>query len=330
MTRPRTYEPKEKFVDRMNLLLKDKEDSNAFFACARSRPPKSIRVNTLKISPTELKKRLEKYGWKITTFNDHPEIIRIDSELFPGEIGKTKEHLLGYYYVQEITSMMPIIALQPKKEDILLDLCASPGSKTTQAAAIMENSGTIIANDLSIGRISILSANIEKNSVTNTIITRHDGLELCSRLKKMKFFFDKILVDAPCSGEGNIRVSPRTYLEWSVGMLKKLSKKQKKLASSAYELLLPGGMMIYSTCTHAPEENEDVIQYLIENYDDIRILPIEDLPIRSRPGILGWEGEKFDKDMINARRIYHHDNDMEGFFLCKITKDDKHKKDPKE
>lgn len=323
------YEPKPRFIERMSLLLKDKEDLNKFFEFAKTKPKKSIRVNTLRISPSELIKRLEKYNWKVKQISSQfPEIIQVQSNLEPGEIGKTKEHILGYYYVQEITSMMPIIALNPKENEMLLDLCASPGSKTTQAASFMKNQGTILANDVSMGRITILSSNLEKCGVTNTITTLHDGLGLCNRLKRLNqcnyhqqmslLSFNKILVDAPCSGEGNIRLSPRTYLEWSEGMLERFGKKQKKLASAALELLKEGGKMVYSTCTHAPEENEEVIQYLFDNYD-IEILPIN-LPIKSREGILEWKGKKFDKSMINCKRIYHHDNDMEGFFLCKILK----------
>ncbi|MBS3079401.1 NOL1/NOP2/sun family putative RNA methylase [Candidatus Pacearchaeota archaeon] len=321
MTLNRNYEPKPRFVERIKLLLDNEDDVNKFFEVAKTCGKKSIRVNTLKISPEELVIRLKNKGWKINQpFPHYPEIVQIDSILQPGELGKATEHILGYYYVQEITSMMPIIALQPKDDDILLDLCASPGSKTTQAAAMMDNKGTILANDLNIGRISILSANLERCSVTNTILTRHDGLELCAKLKKSKtrMKFDKILVDAPCSGEGNIRCSPRTYVEWSESLLENFGKRQKKLASKALELLKENGEMIYSTCTHSPEENESVVQYLLDNYD-IKILPIT-LPIKTRPGISKWKNETFHPDLKHAYRIYHHDNDMEGFFLCKIKK----------
>ncbi|MBS3075575.1 RsmB/NOP family class I SAM-dependent RNA methyltransferase [Candidatus Pacearchaeota archaeon] len=312
------YEPKPLFVERMHLLLKDEEDLKKFFEFAKTKTKKSFRVNTLRISPDKLIGRLKKYNWRLKQIEGYPEIIQVQNELEPGEIGKTQEHLLGYYYIQEITSMMPIIVLQPDAGDTFLDLCASPGSKTTQAAAKMNNQGTIIANDVSIGRITILSSNLEKCGITNTITTLHDGLELCNRLKRLDYNFSKILVDAPCSGEGNIRLSPRTYLEWSEGMLERFGKKQKKLASSALELLKVGGEMIYSTCTHAPEENEEVIQHLIDNYD-IEIQGVK-LPIKTREGILEWRGKKFDKNMINCKRIYHHDNNMEGFFLCKIKK----------
>ena len=214
--------------------------------------------------------------------------------------------------------MMPIVALNPQPDDILLDLCAAPGSKTTQAAAKMNNQGSIIANDVSLGRILILAANIERCGITNTIITKQPGNELTARLQKLNFQADKILIDAPCSGEGNIRCSPRTYLEWSEPMLKALAKKQRRIISSAVQLLKPGGEIIYSTCTHAPEENELNVQYMLDNFD-LEILPIT-LPIKTRPGITEWGDQKLSPELKKAVRIYHHDNDMEGFFLCKLRK----------
>ena len=314
----RNYEPKPLFVERMSILFNNnEEDVKKFFEIINVPYLKAIRCNTLKISPQELKKRLEDKGWKIKQIsNAHPEIMQIQSNLSPGELGKTKEHILGYYYVQEITSMMPIIALQPTSDDILLDCCASPGSKTTQAAALMNNKGTIIANDVSISRTAILSANLERCGITNTIITRHDAIHLNNKLKKLNLKFDKILVDAPCSGEGNIRTSPRTLLEWSEPLLKSLSKKQKQIASSAVELLKQDGEMIYSTCTHAPEENEEVVQYLLDNFN-LEIIETK-LPIKSRPGITNWKDQTFSKDMIKCHRIYPQDNNMEGFFVCKL------------
>ncbi len=315
----RLYEPKEKFVERIKLLLDDEEDVKKFFKMAKSEPRKSLRVNTLKISSDELMEGLRQKGWKVDQpFRDYPEIVKITSDLMPGEIGKAREHLLGYYYVQEVTSMMPIIALDVKPGDIVLDLCAAPGSKTTQAAALMENSGSIIANDVSMGRISILSANLQRCGVTNTIVTRHNGIELIAKLRKLGFKFDKILVDAPCSGEGNLRCSPRTLLEWSEGLLKSMGRKQKRLLDGVVDLLKEGGELVYSTCTYAPEENEMVVQYLLDNYD-MKILDSK-LPLKTRSGLTEWKGQNFDKSMKKAVRIYHHDNDLEGFFVCRLGK----------
>jgi NOL1/NOP2/sun family putative RNA methylase len=313
------YMPKDKFIGRIELLLNDKKDVEEFFKKCITAPKKAIRVNTLKITPDKLRKRLESYGWKIKQpFKDYSEVMIVESKLNPGEIGKTKEHILGYYYVQEITSMMPIFALKPKKGEVLLDLCAAPGSKTTQSAAMMENEGSIIANDLSVGRISILSSNLERCGVTNTIVTREAGSDLCMKLDKQGFGFDKILVDAPCSGEGNIRCSPRTCLEWSEKLLKSLSRKQKRLLEEAWKILKVDGELIYSTCTYSPEENESVVQHLLDKFD-AKIVDIN-LPIKTRPGISEWKDKFFSKELKKAKRIYHHDNDMEGFFVCKLRK----------
>lgn len=315
----KNYEPKPLFKERIKTLLKDEQDIEKFWEFSEKGLPKTIRCNTLKISPEELKKRLEDRGWKIKQpYKDFPEIMIIESALQPGELGKSREHLLGYFYVQEIASMMPILALNPKPEDIVLDLCASPGSKTTQTSAMMQNKGTIIANDKDIARISILSANLEKCGISNTLVTRHDGVILCEKLKKLSMKFDKILTDVPCSGEGNLRSSPKTLLMWNIKMINKLSRIQKKLASSALGLLKPGGELLYSTCTHAPEENELVIQHLLNNFN-IEIQEIN-LPLKTREGITEWQGQKLSQELKKSCRIYPQDNNTEGFFLCKIKK----------
>jgi len=313
------YEPKPLFKERIESLLDNKQDIEKFWQYSEMPLPRTIRCNTLKISSDELKKRLEEKGWKIKQlFSNYPEIMLIESSLQPGELGKTKEHLLGHYYVQEISSMMPMLALQPKQEDIFLDLCASPGSKTTQASAMMKNKGTIIANDKDIERISILSANLEKCGCSNVIITRHDAVQLCEKLKKLGFKADKILADVPCSGEGNLRSSPKTLLTWNVKVVQRLGRIQRKIAESAISLLKDGGEMLYSTCTHSPEENELNVQYLLEHYN-LKIEKIE-LPLKTREGITKWQNQKLSPELKKAHRIYPQDNNTEGFFLCKMKK----------
>jgi NOL1/NOP2/sun family putative RNA methylase len=315
------FQPKPEFVERMERLI-GKEDTKKFFEIAYTPSQDFIRVNTLKISPDELKKRLESYGWKIKQpYKEFPEamIVLRESNLNPGELGKSIEHLLGYFYVQEISSMLPIFALQPKENELFLDLCSSPGSKTTQAAAVMENKGTIIANEINIGRIRILSANLEKAGVMNAMITRMEGVSFCLKwAREIKTKFDKILVDAPCSGEGTLRKSPKTFVMWNMNFIRGLSKVQRRLASEALKLLRVGGEMIYSTCTLGPEEDEGVVNYLKQNFD-IRIEKVS-LPLKTRSGIVEWEGEKFDSELKNCVRLYPQDNDSDGFFLAKITK----------
>ncbi|MBU4085964.1 MAG: RsmB/NOP family class I SAM-dependent RNA methyltransferase [Nanoarchaeota archaeon] len=311
------YEPKPKFEERMLKLLGSREDYDKFLEISKIQSINSIRCNTIKISPEKLKKRLEEKGWKIEQpFPEFPEIIII-GKLNPGELGKSPEHMLGYYYVQEISSMLPILALAPKPGEILLDLCAAPGSKTTQASMYMENSGTIIANDKEVGRIKILASNTERCGCTNIIMTRHDAVQLCERLNKLRMKFDKILLDVPCSGEGNIRSSPKTLLMWNEKMIQKLSRLQRKIASTAIQLLKPDGELVYSTCTHAPEENESNVNFLAERFN----MSIEQisLPVKCRPGIQEWQGEKFIPETKNCCRVYPQDNNTEGFFLAKLT-----------
>lgn len=313
------FPPKQGFVDRMEALL-GKEGAKEFFEISYTKCPSSIRCNTLKMSPSELMERLEGYGWKVRQpFNEFPEVMIVESGPLPGDLGKTKEHLLGYYYVQEISSMLPMLVLKPKPGDFVLDLCASPGSKTTQAAAMMENSGFILANELNMGRIGILNSNLERCGVMNTIVTRKEGVALCERLlKKSKLRFDKILVDAPCSGEGTLRKSPKTFQIWNLNMIKKIAKTQRQLAAAAFGLLKVGGVMIYSTCTLAPEENEMTVNFLLKNFD-CEVLGMN-LPLKFRKGVCEWEGESFDKNVEKCLRLYPQDNDSDGFFVARIRK----------
>ncbi len=313
------FPPKQGFVERMERLL-GKDGAKEFFDISYTKCPSSIRCNTLKMEPEELLKRLKGYGWKVRQpFRSFPEVMIIDSGPGPGDLGKTKEHLLGYYYVQEISSMLPMMALRPEDGDHVLDLCASPGSKTTQAAAMMENGGFILANEISMGRIGILNTNLERCGVMNAIVTRKEGVALCERLlKKSKLRFDKILVDAPCSGEGTLRKSPKTFLMWNPNMIKKIAGTQRKLAGAALRLLKVGGVMIYSTCTLAPEENEMIVDYLVRNFD-VEVESIS-LPLKFRSGVCEWEGVEMNKNVKKCLRLYPQDNDTDGFFVARIRK----------
>ncbi len=310
------YEMKPVFEARMRRLLPDEKDFADFVKIIHEKPRRFIRCNTLKINPDELLKRLNK-KWKVVQpFDEYDEIMAVESELEPGELGNSVEHLLGYFYVQEISSMLPVLVLKPKPGDFVLDLCASPGSKTTQMAAMMNNEGTIIANDIKIDRIKILSSNLERCGVMNVIATRNDGVGLCNRLANKGFKFDKILLDAPCSGEGTLRSSPKTFKMWNLKVVKKLSREQKKLFAFALKCLKVGGEIIYSTCTHAPEENEGIVNFALKNFP-VEVEPLK-LPLKCRRGIGEWSGETFEKDVEKCCRIYPQDNDSEGFFVSKF------------
>ncbi len=310
-------EMKPAFEKRMLSLMKNDEDFKKFSEIIHISPRNFIRCNTIKISPENLIKKLNKKWIVEQPYENYPEIILINQKLGPGELGNAIEHLLGYYYIQEISSMMSAIALNPQPGEILIDLCASPGSKTTQMAAKMENNGTLIANDLKMDRIAILASNLERCGVTNQIVTKNDAIGLCSKLSKNNIKFDKILLDAPCSGEGTLRSSPKTFLMWNEKVVKNLSRQQKKLLAFALKCLKKGGTLVYSTCTHAPEENEEVIDFALKNFP-VKVEPI-DLPLKTRQGLAEWEGDVFNKEVEKCCRIYPQDNDSEGFFVAKMT-----------
>jgi NOL1/NOP2/sun family putative RNA methylase len=343
--------------ERMNKLLPNKEDFQKFLEVIRQEPQNSIRCNTLKISPEELLIRLGSKGWIVEQpFKNYPEIMIVkgkfvndkifdfnkikdkadpylknryqsasDSErniidLEPGELGRSMEHLLGYYYVQEIASMLPVLVLEPRPNQTIIDLCASPGSKTTQIAAAMENKGTVIANEVSLPRIIILASNMERCGAANVIITRKEGSAFCKKLNDRGFQFDKILVDAPCSGEGTLRSNPATAIMWNINTVRQMSAIQKNLLSSAIELLKINGDIVYSTCTHAPEEDEEVIDFVLKKFGDkIEVKSIK-LPIKCRPGLANWNNKPYNKEVTKACRIYPQDNNTEGFFIAKLRK----------
>jgi len=342
-------EAKPEFTERMkNLLGKDYAE---YLEILKEQPVRSIRCNELKISPKDLKSRLEQKRWKIKQpWKENPEVMIVEGkyeegnkvneehsynltetkskvsnlknliELDPGELGRALEHLLGYYYIQELASMLPIIALSPKQNELVLDLCSSPGSKTTQVASKMQNTGTIIANEVSLGRIKILAANLERCGVTNTIVTKKEGASLCNKFKKMDIQFDKILVDAPCSGEGTLRSTHKTYAMWNIKTVKALPRIQTNLFESALEILKPNGTLIYSTCTHSPEENEGVLDYILKKYKGkIKVEKIQ-LPIKPRPGITAWQNKEYQEEVKLSCRVYPQDNNTEGFFLVKIRR----------
>lgn len=316
----RPLELKPLFTERMKELFGDEREYSEYLKSLEKPVLNSIRCNTLKISPENLKKRLEKRGWKIDQpWKNHKEVMVVKNDLLPGELGRSLEHLLGYYYIQELSSMLPVIALNTKKGEMVLDLCASPGSKTTQMSACMENEGTIIANEINLGRLRILATNLERCGVANAVITKKEGSALCRRLERRKILFDKILVDAPCSGEGTLRSTPKTAIMWNINTVKQLSNIQKNLVSSVIPLLKQGGTLVYSTCTHSPEENEGTVDFILKNFPEMKIEKTA-LPVECKEGIEHWQDKQYSKEVKHSCRIYPHVSDTEGFFVAKFRK----------
>jgi len=201
------------------------EEYKKLEACLFVKPKKAIRVNTIKISRNKLLKKLEERGIKLKQIPWYKDGFFVESEK---GIAKTLEYFLGYYYIQEASSMIPPLILDPKEGEKVLDLCAAPGSKTTQIAMLMKNSGLIVANDDNLERIKALRTNLQKMGVKNCIVTYERG----ENFWKHEIKFDKVLVDAPCSGSGKIISSFSSINLWSQTNVKKLSILQKKLSLS--------------------------------------------------------------------------------------------------
>lgn len=303
---------KEKFVERYSKLTDFEEFKKYSLTFLR----RSIRANTLKISVEELKKRLEK-NWKLEQIPWCKEGFYIEHvKKERRDIGNLIEHSLGYFYIQEAASMIPPIVLGPEADDTVLDMAASPGSKTTQIAALMKNKGILIANDLTTERIKPLSMNIQRCGITNCIITLMQG----QWFKKSNMEFDRILVDAPCSGTGTIRKSLKTLRIWNPNMVRRLAGTQKQLIETAFNILEHNGTLVYSTCSSEPEENEGVIDFLLNKYENAKIEPITLKNIKRSDAILEFENNKYNGEIKKCLRIWPQDNDTEGFFVAKLRK----------
>ncbi|PLW80139.1 tRNA methyltransferase [Candidatus Woesearchaeota archaeon] len=303
------------FEQRYKGLCRNEEDYEEFMKYSLSFLRRSIRINTLKADIESVKKSLSEKGWILTQIPWCKEGFWIDNKTGRRDIGNTEEHMLGYIYVQEAVSMIPPIVLNPHPGETILDMCASPGSKTSQIAMYMKNQGILLANDYKGMRVRPLGINMQRIGATNILITLMDG----ARFRDLEF--DRILVDAPCSGSGTIRKSLKTLRMWNERSIRRIAGQQKTLLENAYKLLKPGGTIVYSTCTLEPEENEGVVNYLLNKYSDMECVPFE-IDMKLGEPILEWNDEKFNPQVKNVLRIWPQDNDTEGFFVAKLVKKD--------
>lgn len=300
---------KPDFVSRYKELLGN--DYEEFIQCSFSFLRRSLRVNTLKIDIESCRKRLEN-NWKLRQVPWCREGFWIESER--RDIGNTAEHALGYIYVQEAASMIPPLVLDPRPGETVLDMAAAPGSKTSQMAAMMENKGILVANDIKPDRLKPLGLNLQRCGITNTVMTIGFGQRFREPI------FDRILIDAPCSGTGNIRRSLKTVEIWNPSMIRRLAHTQLDLLETAYAALKPNGVVVYSTCSTEPQENEGVISKFLEKHSEAKIENPNLNGIKSAKPILEFDGEKYDERVKECIRLWPQDNDTEGFFVTKIMK----------
>lgn len=299
----------EDFLQRMQVLLND--EYSAFLESFNQQRFYGLRVNTLKITPEELQAQVPFHLRPIPWVKEGFYYEEQDDP------GKHPYHSAGLYYIQEPSAMAPGAFLQAEPGDKVLDLCAAPGGKATQIGAALRGAGVVVANDINFKRAQVLAMNIERMGVTNSFVTQEDPRRLAEYFPG---YFDKILVDAPCSGEGMFRKMPEAVDHWSSEYVGTCAGMQREIMDYAARMLKPGGVMIYSTCTFAPEENEGSIERFLTRHPEFRLLelpPYEGLA-SGRPEWI--EGGR--SDLAKTVRLWPHHLEGEGHFVARLQKVD--------
>ena len=285
------------FEERMRQLLSDEEYDEFMRAFdAQEARHKALRLNYNKTGEKDLFTDLEKVPWE--------ERGRYYSEdMTPG---KHPYHEAGLYYIQEPSAMAPAAFLDPKPGDRVLDLCAAPGGKTTQLADRLSGEGILVTNEIKRDRAKILSQNVERLGIKNALVLNEESGHLA---EVFEGYFNKILVDAPCSGEGMFRKNDNAADEWSLDNVQSCAKRQEEILDNAAKMLLPGGRLVYSTCTFSPEENEENVSLFLSKHPDFAV---ENVDVVS-----GMEKNS----LIGSVRLWPHKVRGEGHFFCVFRRD---------
>ena len=289
-------------------ILRNEEEYKKFIESYNKPSFKGIRINTLKVSEDRFKE-IFKFKIKKSNFakNSYYWEENIDS------IGNLPLHHAGAFYVQEPSASSAVTVLSPVPGDKVLDLCAAPGGKSTQIASYLNGKGLLWSNEIVKNRAKVLLSNMERMGVKNAVISSCHPETLCKRLTG---FFDKVLVDAPCSGEGMFRKNPYAMKEWSQEHVKMCAKRQLSILNTAAKALKEGGIMVYSTCTFSLEENEQTVYNFLKENPDFALENIDcDFGRAAQQLIL-------DENLVDtskARRIFPQDGG-EGHFVAKFKK----------
>ena len=283
------------------------------FQAAVQRPlPTVIWANSLRIAPDALPDLLpfptEPVHW-------YSGAYRIPDGI---KAGLRWEYMAGLYHVQEEVSLLPVTLLNVQPGQRILDLCAAPGGKTVQMGTMMGNSGTVIANDRSTGRIKAAGQSIQRLGLINVTTTTYDG----ANYPRAAGQFDRVLVDVPCSAEGTCRKDMKARRGASQRDWNKLGNTQRALLQKAVQLCRPGGRIVYATCTFAPEENELIVDDILRQFGEgeVRLLPAKIDDFVTMPGITEWNGRCLDPSLAQTMRVWPHHNDTGGFFVAVLEK----------
>jgi NOL1/NOP2/sun family putative RNA methylase len=277
----------------------------------------AFRVNVLKDKAAALEEELRAAGFEL-----EPLAWKRDAFVVPNQqrraLTETAACREGRLYIQNPSSMIPPLMLDPQPGEWILDMGAAPGSKTLQMAGMMANQGKISAVESVRGRFFRLRDNLEKHGATQVQTYLKDGIKVWRNCPEQ---FDRVLLDAACSAEGRFNVhEPSSYGYWSTQKIREMQRKQKRLLFSAVQCLKPGGTLVYSTCTFAPEENEVVVDSVLKKFGEaLRLEEVERPSIEVQAGLTCWRDKALHPDLHRALRILP-DGVMEGFFVCRLRK----------
>jgi 16S rRNA C967 or C1407 C5-methylase (RsmB/RsmF family) len=282
------------------------------FCQALDRPePRTFRVRTGRIAPEMLRHRLEEQGFRLTPSSHVSDVFRVDREPFP--LSETLEHWLGLLYIQqEATALAPPL-LAPRPGEGVLDLCAAPGGKAAHLAELMDDRGIVVAVDSSGPRLRALGGNLSRLALTSVVAVKARGERIPTGAR-----FHRVLVDVPCSGEGRARRG-RTPRAASPGDLKRLPRLQEALLRRAVEVTVPGGRILYVTCTLAPEENEAVVDRVLADAP-VALVPLSP-GFPHAPGVTGFRDLRFRPELAGACRVHPHHLDSGGLFLALLERE---------
>lgn len=290
-------------MERYKPIIDDWEEFQK--ACQKPLVP-TVRKNSIKAADN-FEKRLRESFENVEQTSWNSNIYRLPNTETPG---KSMLHWMGEYYVQEESATIPVTILEPEEGDKILDMAAAPGGKTTQIASEIENKGAVIANDESGHRMKSLHANVYRTGAACVAATNYDGRQIPEDEE-----YDKILVDAPCSGEAD---RARRGESANISEIKGLAQLQKQLAVKAASLLKEGGTMVYSTCTFAPEENEEVVKHVLEE-TDLELKRAETEAEHAR-GVTEFEEKEYGEEMEKTIRVYPHHLNSGGIYIAKFRK----------
>ncbi|EUD67143.1 hypothetical protein C922_02293 [Plasmodium inui San Antonio 1] len=305
------YEYSEQFIKYLYYLFDLKE---LYLFLEMNNLPKEIhlRTNTVKITRRNLINILKSQNITAEEGENWNNVGIVIHDV-NSNVGSLNEYMYGYYMIQSASSLIPVLELNVQPDESVLDMCAAPGGKCTFICALQKNRGFVYANDVNKVRCKSIEANASRMGIHNLVITSFDALKIG---KKWTFQFDRVILDAPCSGTGVVNKNKGARRK-TLKEIRELAQKQRKLLNNAISLVKNGGIVVYSTCSITVEENEQVINYILKKRD-VNLLPI-DIQIGD-PGITHYRKKEFSSKVALCRRIYLHKHNYDNFFVAKLWK----------